>query len=193
MPDNWTEADQALDIFRTNAWSLIMDDFRVAQGSVPYQPAIYHYTDVKGALGILQSGRIWFTCRHLNDPMEIRYGLDVGRECSEIATKTRGAAIPKDAALHLKGEHEFALATYGFWIASFSVDGNDLVQWRNYADEGRGICLGFSTDAFNMGIASTTPTRRSVRLGTPADDIPVPAECSFPALLERDFEVAPGS
>jgi hypothetical protein len=140
-----------LNVFRRNIESLIADDFRLAEDAAPYQPTIYHYTDVKGALGILRSGRIWFTeRRHLNDPVEIRYGLDVGHELFEIAAKNRGKGIPNDAALHLKGEHDFGLATYGFWIASFSLDDNDLVQWRNYADEGRGVCLGFSTQAFDM-------------------------------------------
>jgi hypothetical protein len=56
--------------------ALIHDDFRVAAETVAHQPTIFHYTDVKGALGIMQTGRLWFTERaHLNDPVEIEYGL----------------------------------------------------------------------------------------------------------------------
>jgi hypothetical protein len=35
-------------------------------------------------------------------------------------------------------------------VASFSYDGNDLAQWRAYADEGTGVCLGFSVQELDM-------------------------------------------
>lgn len=43
-------------------------------------PAVHHYTSVKGALGILDSGQMWFTERaHLNDPSEISHGIDLAK------------------------------------------------------------------------------------------------------------------
>src|SRR5205807_711361 len=86
----------------------------------------------------------------LNDPIEIQYGLRIAHQLFDQAASMRGAAISKDAASHLKGEHEFGLATYGFWIFSLSFNGDDLAQWRNYADDGRGVCLGFSVQNFDM-------------------------------------------
>src|SRR5262249_16296059 len=141
--DDWTEANQALEVFKERVRSLIDNDLHAA-AQLPYQNTIYHYTDVKGALGILDTGRLWFTERaHLNDPVEMRYGIAVAQQLFEGAA--RGRAIPENAALHLKGEHEFDLAAYGFWLCCFSLDADDLGQWRNYADDGRGLCLGFST------------------------------------------------
>jgi hypothetical protein len=76
MVEDWTEANGALEAFEANVNALIHDDFRVAAETVAHQPTIFHYTDVKGALGIMQTGRLWFTGRaHLNDPVEIEYGL----------------------------------------------------------------------------------------------------------------------
>jgi DUF2971 family protein len=148
---DWSGADRALDAVKEKVASMISNDLRGAEDNIDYQPTIYHYTDVKGALGILKTGHLWFTERsHLNDPVEIRYGLEIAHELFETAAKNRGAKIPREAASHLKGEHTFGLSTYGFWISSFSLDGNDLNQWRNYADDGRGVCLGFSTAIFDM-------------------------------------------
>jgi hypothetical protein len=121
MLEDWAEADQALEDFKTDVPSLIEKDFREAGCSTEYHATIYHYTDLKGALGILQTGQLWFTERaHLNDPTEIQYGLYAGRELFERAAEGVGPKIPKDAALHLKGEHHFGLSSYGFWIAIFS-------------------------------------------------------------------------
>jgi len=151
MTDDWCEADAALETFRKKVEGLVSDDLHAAASVAAYQPTIFHYTDVKGALGILKSGTLWFTERaHLNDPVEIRYGRDTAHELFQIAANRRGAAIPKDIALHLKGEHNFGLATYGFWMFSCSLYGDDLVQWRNYADDGRGLCLGFAVQSFDM-------------------------------------------
>jgi len=149
--EDWLEADHALETFKENVASAIDHDLREAAENIKHQPTVYHYTDLKGALGILQTGQLWFTERaHVNDPVEIQYGLDVAHGLFATAARSRGAAIPVEAASHLKGEHAFGLATYGFWIFSLSLDGDDLSQWQNYADDGRGVCLGFSTDTFDM-------------------------------------------
>jgi hypothetical protein len=148
-PEDWTAADHALDALKKTISSAVENDFREITDE--YQPTLYHYTDVKGALGILQTGHLWFTERaHLNDPVEIQYGLEVAYQMFETSAKNRDATIPTEAASHLKGEHAFRLSTNGFWIFSFSLDDNNLSQWQNYADDGRGVCLGFSTDNLDM-------------------------------------------
>jgi Protein of unknown function (DUF2971) len=159
MTEDWTEADQAIDQFRETIQGLITEDLQNANNAAIHQPVIYHYTDVKGALGILQTGRLWFTERaHLNDPVEVRYGVQNAYELFETEANKLGEAIPREAISHLKAEQDFSLAAYGFWIASFSLDNDHLGQWRNYADDGRGVCLGFSSDNFDMvRIASFLP------------------------------------
>jgi hypothetical protein len=147
----YADADMVLKNFGNNIKSLISTDFNKANDEEGKYTRIYHYTDVKGALGILQSGELWFTERaHLNDPTEICYGLSIACELFETAAQNSGATIPKDVASRLKGGHKLLLETHGFWIFSGSLDGNNLGQWRNYADDGRGVCLGFSLEHFNM-------------------------------------------
>jgi hypothetical protein len=151
MSEDWTEADEALDNCRIKFNTLLERDLAETAGASPNQSTVFHYTDVKGALGILRSGRLWFTERsHLNDPVEIKYGFDIAYELFDVAAKRRPKTVPKDTALHLRGEHSYSLATNGFWVARFRLDGDDLVQWRNYADNGRGICFGFSTQKLDV-------------------------------------------
>lgn len=154
--DDWDDVDVVLENFGNSIKSLIGSDFEAAKDNeandnLTSQATIYHYTDVKGAFGILQSGELWFTEReHLNDPVEISYGLGIAHELFQTVAQNSGAAIPKDVASRLKGEHKLGLETYGFWIFSATLDGNNLDQWRNYADDGRGVCFGFSLEHFNM-------------------------------------------
>jgi hypothetical protein len=42
-----------------------------------------------------------------------------------------------------------------FFVCSFSKDGNDLSQWRSYADDGRGYVLGFDTQALEQAFGKT--------------------------------------
>jgi hypothetical protein len=101
--------------------------------------------------------------------LEIRYGLDIAHRIFEAAAKNRGASIPEDVAAHLSGEHYFGLATYGFWVSCFSLNGDDLGQWRNYADNGRGVCLGFSIDALDINKFSDEIPNTALRLSFPVN------------------------
>jgi hypothetical protein len=106
-------------------------------------PAVHHYASLKGALGILESGRMWFTERaHLNDPSEVSCGL-------EIAEKVLGERSKTSDARRLKESAESAFRDFRFFSASFSFECDDLSQWRNYADDGMGVVLSFRASAFN--------------------------------------------
>jgi hypothetical protein len=130
---------------------------RQAAAGSPQGNTIYHYTDVKGALGILNSGRCWLTERaHLNDPSEIKYGAD----CAVTMAEELAGASPTDlrrfAATYLKNGLNAGLRAFGFYVASFSFDPDDLGQWRAYADQGRGVALGFSSTAFDQDAPGQT-------------------------------------
>jgi hypothetical protein len=69
MAEDWAGADQELEALRNRVDTLIDHDFKVAESTADPQQTIFHYTDVKGALGIVTTGRLWFTERaHMNDP-----------------------------------------------------------------------------------------------------------------------------
>lgn len=127
---------------RSNLWEPIRDyiDKLNTRGSMP---AVHHYTSVSGALGILESGRIWFTERtHLNDPSEVSHGVAIAES---VLKGQGGQKEAKDLAAHAYD----VFRNFRFFSASFSLEGDDLSQWRNYADDGRGIVLSFKASAFD--------------------------------------------
>lgn len=127
---------------------MVTEDLKTAEAECkPRQATIFHYTDVKGALGILKSGELWFTERsHLNDTAELMYGFRIARELFDNSAKKRNPPIPDVEGYRLKETHKTQLEQFGYWIFSASLNNDDLGQWQRYADDGRGVCLGFSVE-----------------------------------------------
>jgi hypothetical protein len=113
---------------------------------------LYHYTDGCGLRGILESGQIWFTdYRHLNDPSELVHGIDMAHDVARmIATGTDGHVQLFLQTILDMFRHENFSNSLDFFIASFSRDGDDLGQWRAYADNGRGFAIGLSPSLFKI-------------------------------------------
>jgi hypothetical protein len=106
-------------------------------------PAVHHYTTLKGALGILASGRMWFTERvHLNDPSELAHGI-------KIAERVLSGLGRKHDVERLQEAVKRVFQEFRFFSASFSFESNDISQWENYADHGRGVVLSFKATTFN--------------------------------------------
>jgi hypothetical protein len=111
---------------------------------------LYHYTDEHGLKGIIASETIGFTdYRHLNDPSELTHGIKITGDVIRLA----GTGVDASAQSFLKHLNDaFASATSfanaEYLIACFSYDGNDLGQWRAYADNGRGYAIGFAPELF---------------------------------------------
>ena len=106
-------------------------------------PSVHHYTSIKGMLGILESGRMWFTERtHLNDTSELSHGI-------AIAQETLSRLGRKQDATRLDEIAKSVFHDFRFFSGSFSFEGDDLSQWRNYADDVRGVVLSFKASAFN--------------------------------------------
>jgi hypothetical protein len=90
---------------------------------------------------------------HLNDPSELTYGCNPAIEF--IAAKENNAQPEiKEFAVRLREMLQGEVAKQDLsrrgiiFVLSFSEAGNDLAQWRAYADNGRGYALGF--DAYNL-------------------------------------------
>jgi hypothetical protein len=116
-------------------------------------PILYHYTNDVGLRGILETGQLWLTdIFDLNDPSELSHGFShaikamnamasEGRPESRIFAKNF-AAFAEQGAIE-KAAHYF--------LSSFSSRGDDLGQWRAYADNGRGYALGFDAEVLEDG------------------------------------------
>jgi len=105
---------------------------------------LYHYTTWSGADGILRSQRFWATAHDCtNDEAELKSADAIVMEVArELRRNTRGPAstvldlfldgYPKLQITHLRT----------VYLTCFSVARDDSEQWRKYADDGRGLCLG---------------------------------------------------
>jgi len=128
------------------------EHLKAEQDKNTVEDTLYHYTDGHGLRGIIENGQIWFTdYRHLNDPSELIHGIDMAHDVARMATPGADARVQ----LFLKTfrdmfRHSNFEATLEFYIASFSRDGDDLGQWRAYADNGHGFAIGFSPRMFRI-------------------------------------------
>lgn len=110
---------------------------------------IYHYCDLNAFISIIQQKKLRISdATKMNDFSEIRY-FD-----SFLADRIH--SLIKDS----KSENHGQLLA-NFWefysinkkipyICCFSSNGDLLSQWRAYADDGRGVSIGFSKDYFNF-------------------------------------------
>lgn len=134
-----------LDRFNDTAERIIAE-FCGTLDSQPPPPVIYHYTNDAGLRGILESGVVWLTdIFNLNDPSELSHGFS---HAVGILNAMAESGPPESK---LFAQQVAAFATQGgiqasahYSVCSFSADGDDLGQWRAYADNGRGYALGFA-------------------------------------------------
>lgn len=97
----------------------------------------YHYTTPQAFFSIIQSKHLWMRdVRQMNDHRE----LHVGREfiSDALADDRFGYEFVERMSEH-SAEHEY-------YVSCFSENGDQLSQWRGYAGDGTGVCLGFEVD-----------------------------------------------
>jgi hypothetical protein len=146
---------EAIDKYR--AWA--EQHLQAEQDATSITEPLYHYTDGNGLKGIRGSGQVWFTdYRHLNDPSELIYGIDMARDVARLL----GNGADGRVRLFLENFADlFTLRNFDtaleFFIASFSRARDDLGQWRAYSDNGRGFAIGFAPRLFR--IADPVPGR----------------------------------
>jgi len=105
---------------------------------------LYHYTDQKGLIGIIESKKIWAThARYLNDTSEGKIVFEVLRKVlndipGNSTLQDRRKAMTKFQA----GLKDF-VAGLNMFVTSFSEDGNRLSQWRAYSGMNGGYSIGF--------------------------------------------------
>jgi hypothetical protein len=119
-------------------------------------PIIYHYTDDKGLRGILETGTMHFhDIFGLNDPSELNYGFSLSAEILRDKAKKHCDEIRTFAERYADfGLQRGIEASAHYFSCSFSACGDDLGQWRAYADEGHGFAIGFGTKALEAGFTT---------------------------------------
>jgi hypothetical protein len=121
-------------------------------------PIIYHYTNDVGLRGILETGQLWFSdIFNLNDPSELGHGLSFALNI----LNDKAASGPPESKLFAKNLSSFVQQggtqkSGHYFMCSFSSYGDDLGQWRAYADNGRGYALGFNLNALEGAFVKHT-------------------------------------
>ncbi|WP_433627114.1 DUF2971 domain-containing protein [Nocardia sp. CA-120079] len=117
----------------------------------------YHYTDIYGLKGILDSGEIWLThMAYLNDSQEFEYGIGVICEMiesqadwfNENPDKTTNpesvefiSELYRAMASGLASNADFLKNAHAPFIACLSRSRDQLSQWRGYANGGYAIAF----------------------------------------------------
>ena len=124
----------------------------------PPPPMIYQYTNDVGLRGILENGKLWFTdIFNLNDPAELKHGISsavkiisakIDEERPEIGQFSNNLSAMLQGAIE---------ETAHYFVCCFSKAGDDLGQWRAYADNGRGYAIGFEAKMLEQAFANATP------------------------------------
>lgn len=119
-----------------------LDSPDLIEDMAPPPPVLYHYTTPKGFFEIVESGPRLHATHHrfLNDVGEIKYGFDVALgvldQLSELDPEvTRLTKETIDA--HLDSDS---------FLACLSEKPNVLSQWRAYANNGTGYCIGIGVE-----------------------------------------------
>jgi len=118
------------------------ENFTKKLGAIP--DIVFHYTDCTGLLGILKSGGIRLTdIFSLNDPSEVRHGVNLAVEILNTETQRGNPAASKFANKFKNYSETGVEVAAHFFVACFSDTHKDLGQWRAYGDDGKGFTIGF--------------------------------------------------
>ena len=153
------DMQDALKKFNGEAEQIVQSFLKTLESREP-PPIIYHYTNDLGLRGILETGQLWLTdIFNLNDPSELSHGFSHG-----IKTMNAKAANgPPESKIFAKNFAAFAQQkaireSAHYFLCSFSSCGDDLGQWRAYADNGRGYALGFDAKILEDGFTKDGET-----------------------------------
>ncbi len=116
---------------------------------------LYHYASNETLLSIIQNKKIYLSDLSLsNDTTEGAHTFDLIKEIFE----EEEVWDPKGFNINHFGEHSTVL---GFCL---STEGDMLSQWRAYAQDGKGVSIGFDKDTLLKFNSEIDPTERIFKL-----------------------------
>jgi hypothetical protein len=128
----------------------------------PVPTFIYHYTTDVGLRGILESGKLWLTdIFALNDPSELRHGFSLATDVLDDKAKSGPDEYRLFANNFKEALNEGIEISAHYFVCSFSACGDDLSQWRAYADNGCGYALEFNTEPLEKHFCQLARTSTS--------------------------------
>ena len=107
----------------------------------PHSDIVYHYCSTAAFLNIIQNAKLWLSdLKKLNDKKEEVWI----REKIEVEIEKRLSEIDVNALDIWKKFLGLFPMTSTVYITCFSESRDLLSQWRSYAQDGQGLCIGFS-------------------------------------------------
>jgi hypothetical protein len=101
-------------------------------------PALYHYCPLTTFKAILTNGCVWLSdANYMNDTTE---GDWLEKIVERTIRRSEEWRVWRESG-HVYSDYKIFKRT--FYIACFSEHGDILSQWRAYAEDGRGACIGF--------------------------------------------------
>jgi hypothetical protein len=145
----------ALNRYDSESTKVLEEFLRVVEAKKP-PPILYHYTNDIALKAIIQSGKIWFSdIFRQNDPSELRYGLTNAIDILKSRISETRPELTTFASQFERFDLDAGIeAVAHYFICCFSGDGDDLGQWRAYANNGQGFALGFDTRSFEEAFAN---------------------------------------
>jgi hypothetical protein len=103
-------------------------DAELRQLPVPSKSPVYHYTNVHGLKGIVESDALWLTDRvHLNDPTELAYGLKFALEWCDTHLDNEPPVVRLFFTQFRRGLDQ-VLDGIAAYVSSFCLRGDILSQ-----------------------------------------------------------------
>jgi hypothetical protein len=122
----------------------MFDEVAVGPLKATPPPVLYHYTSWSGAEGILRANEFWATAHDCtNDEAELKSANEIIMGIARRLRNGSSGAMARVLDLFLENYPKVAVTKLmTVYLVCFSAARDDREQWRKYADQGRGVCLG---------------------------------------------------
>jgi hypothetical protein len=114
-------------------------------GRVSPHPVLYHYTTSSGALNILTSQEFWSTAHDCtNDEAELASANSIVVEVAQTCRRKNDTGTAAKVLDVFLANYPNSMITQmrTVYLSCFSAARDDESQWREYGDNGCGVCLG---------------------------------------------------
>jgi hypothetical protein len=113
---------------------------------------LFHYCPLSSLFGIVKSNTLRLTCsKYSNDPNENRIGEILLKEILDENISKIKKKFVKEVIEELERGRDWSVF-HTPYVFCMSEKKEDLNQWRIYADNGRGFCIGLKPAFFVSGI-----------------------------------------
>ncbi|SFS88453.1 DUF2971 domain-containing protein [Sphingobacterium wenxiniae] len=110
---------------------------------------IYHYTSLHSFISIIESQSLYCTnLNFLNDKKEYKFGIE---QIKSVLEKFKQEGFSQNIVEKFE-KHIDKIVNSERFVTCFSKSGDMLSQWRAYANQGKGISIGFDSSKLSRSL-----------------------------------------